>query len=215
MSGEFGDDNGGGFFHEKLRGALENAEGGSHGLTRLVGEVLRPLAEIARDISWAEAGDSGEDRSRRSAWDHLPALRAALWNLERSVEDIGEAAVDGVAAGYGPLPEPRRADRGMLTVTIERKPPTDKRMGDSFRRYVERHVNGWARENATAGHWAICSYGGPLNGPTTYALEMWPSDRVARAALEEIEGAVLRGASLDAVKAILERAQAANAGGPR
>jgi len=99
MSREFGD-HCGGFFHDKVRGAAEDAETGRHEITKAVGGLLQALYPLAYAISSAEACDSSEPDPLMRALEQGPKMRDTLdeiaaccrthrdMMIERSAKDV-------------------------------------------------------------------------------------------------------------------------------
>lgn len=119
MSREFGDTIGG-FFHDKLRYAVEDAESGTLTYTRAVGKVLQPLAEIAWHVSSVEAGDSSTEAVVSSILQHLPELRLAVDALAQSVYSHQRVADDAAYQAVKQfLPVPQWEDQKKKIVSLE------------------------------------------------------------------------------------------------
>lgn len=84
MSGEFGECSWGGYFHTKIANAADDAAGGGADARAWV-PFLDVLASIAREISYAEAGDTGEVEARHRVLAKLQDLRAKLDEAEASL----------------------------------------------------------------------------------------------------------------------------------
>lgn len=74
-----------GYFHDQVRQAADDCLEGAYPLTRLWGEFLAALAPVAYAVSSAEAGDSAADYPAAATATALPALKAALAEVERFV----------------------------------------------------------------------------------------------------------------------------------
>jgi hypothetical protein len=92
MSGEFG---GGGYFHDKMRAAVEDCEGGHEDITRKFVPVMREVSRIAHLLSWVEAGDSSGDESLLELDGHALALEIAVARYRRWVQQQMEKAPSG------------------------------------------------------------------------------------------------------------------------
>lgn len=83
MSGEFGDCYSSRFFHEHMGHAFEGASAEAKlKTTKEWLKVVKPLSEISKDISYAEAGDSNEATLIVSSLIMLPVLKKAVAELE-------------------------------------------------------------------------------------------------------------------------------------
>lgn len=95
MSGEFGDEQSPGcFLHDWMRAAVDACrDEGEHRITKMCEPIFESMYEIARLISWVEAGDSAEYRNMLRMREHLHALRShtamALFYIDR-IERLGE-----------------------------------------------------------------------------------------------------------------------------
>lgn len=95
MSGEFGSCISG-FLHEQIEYAADDCHESTQPMTRLLGDILRELAPIARGVAYHEACDSGPDAPLIAAIEKLPALRAAVNAMESHVypyKRVAEKAV--------------------------------------------------------------------------------------------------------------------------
>ena len=96
MSREFGDYIGG-YFHEKIHGALEDLHVESKNeFHRKFIPLLKELYEVAYAISSVEACDSGQYRSILETINRLPAMRKALNEIDEAIrpyQDVIEEAI--------------------------------------------------------------------------------------------------------------------------
>lgn len=95
MSGEFGSYNSG-YFWAQMQYAAEDCRDGQHEITRLWGEFLAEFEEIARAISWAEAGDSWQDESITETIRRLPVLKERMRDIEKYVDVFDRVAQKAV-----------------------------------------------------------------------------------------------------------------------
>lgn len=102
MSREFGDGPGG-FFHEKIQNAADDARGGRFEITKATGALLQALYPLAYAISSAEACDSGEERPLMVALDEAPALHAALSAVIACADTHRRMMVERSARDVAPL----------------------------------------------------------------------------------------------------------------
>jgi len=124
MSREFGEAVGG-FFHDKLRYAVEDAEGGKSPYTKVIGEVLVPLAEMAWQVSSVEAGDASEEAVISSILQHLPGLKRAVQHLEYAVQahrNLADAAAYRAVRKFLPTPRWENQEKKVVAIDV----PTDQ-----------------------------------------------------------------------------------------
>lgn len=95
MSGEFGDYLGG-YFHNKIQSAAEDAAHGRDPLTKLWGKFLEEFEDIARAISYSEACDSGPHDTIFNTLQRLPELKRRLETIESFVYTYKRVAEDAV-----------------------------------------------------------------------------------------------------------------------
>tara|TARA_R100000951_G_scaffold101420_1_gene92927 strand:+ start:20613 stop:20936 length:324 start_codon:yes stop_codon:yes gene_type:complete len=96
MSREFGNYIGG-YFHDKVRNALEDLEQeAGTGFHKEFIPLFESLYEIAYAISSVEACDSSLDRSIRTTIEQLPKLKQTLKDLEDSVYPYQQVARNAV-----------------------------------------------------------------------------------------------------------------------
>jgi len=201
MSGEFGDDNGGGFFHDKLRAAAENAEGSSLATTKAWAKVLKPIAEVARDISYAEANDSSEESALRSTYERLPDIRSAMWTLERMTDGIADAVRDGMDLAFRPV-EMRWEGDGVVVAQVGETPKfLTSWQSEAFRKMLLKRAIGWAKAQGDK-RWfwlRISSYG----SDGTYRFTSKDEDVAARSAIERIRGLLATGCGIEEIRKIV------------
>ena len=97
MSREFGEYNGGGYFHDKIRSALEDLR--TEADTSFHKEFIplfESLYEIAYAISSVEAGDSLLYRSINTTLEELPRMKKQLSDLEDHLAPYQEVAREAV-----------------------------------------------------------------------------------------------------------------------
>jgi hypothetical protein len=95
MSREFGDCIGG-YFHDKISNAAEDATNGRLEITRKWGEFLKVFYEVAYAISSAEACDSGEYDPIMVSIAKIPALQREMAMISYyliTYENVMEEAV--------------------------------------------------------------------------------------------------------------------------
>ena len=96
MSREFGEGPGG-FFHDKIRNALEDLRHeADFELHKEFVPLLESLYEIAYAISSAEAYDSGIDRTISTTLQELPKMKKFIAEMEKSLrpyQDVADQAV--------------------------------------------------------------------------------------------------------------------------
>jgi len=97
MSREFGDECGG-FFHEKISHALDDAKGGRTDGAKLMESILLPLAEIAYEVSSEEAGDSGSESVVEAISGAIDRLETALQAMRWYVQPSRKMAAKAIAA---------------------------------------------------------------------------------------------------------------------
>lgn len=117
MSREFGSECGG-FFHNKLQGALEDASGGTSNGAKLMAAILAPLANIAYDVSSEEAGDASESGVIDSVHENLEAIERAVSGLQHFIAPARELAAKVLADTLRPLATVKAAGDGRYTITI-------------------------------------------------------------------------------------------------
>ena len=82
MSGEFGEYDGG-YFHDRINICVEDLQDAELESSRLWGVALEAFAPVARSISWAEAGDSSEERILHSSMEARDYYRAESERIAR------------------------------------------------------------------------------------------------------------------------------------
>lgn len=95
MSREFGD-YGGGYFHDKIRLAAEDASSGEYEITRLWGKLLTDFYEVAYAIASAEARDASEGDAILESMEMLPQISrdlTAIDSYQKPFRDIARRAV--------------------------------------------------------------------------------------------------------------------------
>lgn len=92
MSREFGEYGGGGYFHNKIADAADDAKGGRDQLTRLWGDFLEEFSNVAYSISTSEACDSGEYDPIMENIARMPQLNAILIKIGNYLEPYEEVA---------------------------------------------------------------------------------------------------------------------------
>jgi hypothetical protein len=95
MSREFGSYSSG-YFDTQMEYAAEDCQRGRDALTRQWGVFLEAFKPVAVAIASSEACDSGPDYPIMETISAMPALRAALDEIERHVSvyrDVAQAAV--------------------------------------------------------------------------------------------------------------------------
>ncbi len=220
MSGEFGD---GTFFHDKIRHAAEDAEGGTYAITKAWGKVLEPIAVVAREISYVEAGDSNEGEALRRSFEQLANVRHALWTVELMSDVVRRCLVDGMAAELcSRLETPRFSEKHKDCVLLDNvprlknskpsyygAPPRDPpswmyRIRDMV---LIEYVEDWARmEHKKHVSFRIGCISSSLSSDCSdYMFEPFRSDEVARLAVEEIRGISDRGGTMEEVREVLDR----------
>lgn len=100
MSGEFGTC-GSGYFHTQIDNAADDLASGSEAMTRAWAPFFDAFRPVAKAICWVEASDSSPAHSIEETIARLPALKAALAQVEAFVEPykvIARRAVEVAAA---------------------------------------------------------------------------------------------------------------------
>ena len=96
MSREFGE-NGNGFFHDKIRNALEDLEHEAvTGFHKEFIPLFESLYEIAYAISSVEAGDSLLNRSISTTMEELPKIKKFIADMEETLHPYKKVAEDAV-----------------------------------------------------------------------------------------------------------------------
>ena len=147
MSREFGDCHSGGFFHDKVRGAAEDAETGRHEITKAVGALLQALYPLAYAISSAEACDSGEDRPLTVAIEQSAKLRDALRAVDACCHTGREMMVTrSVRDAEAFIRWTHDKERGALVAKIPRSARREDHDYDHWRAVLDRCAgNEWRR----------------------------------------------------------------------
>jgi hypothetical protein len=101
MSREFGNEYGG-FFHQKIANALDDAKGGRSRGAALMAALLEPLADLAYAVSSEEACDSSESRVVEAAFDAEPKLRQAMYALDAFIDPAKKLAIKVLADSIEP-----------------------------------------------------------------------------------------------------------------
>ena len=97
MSREFGEYNGGGYFHHKIGGALNDLiDDAQYDLHKQFIPFFRELYEIAYAISSVEASDSSLSRTITEMINRLPKLKEEITILERSIQPYKDVAEDAI-----------------------------------------------------------------------------------------------------------------------
>lgn len=190
MSREFGDHNGG-FFHDKVRGAAEDASAGRHEVTRAWGKVLEAMQDVTYAIASDEAGDSGPDFPIRESFNAVRGVKAALAGVEAAISTHRSVARDEVKDVLRALlPEPWQED-GRILIDVP-KATTNKALDghfyDRFSEALREHVNEWAHRNKVAGTWVSGGSSGSSTSSTwkhcfVLASDGWQKGEAIRAAL--------------------------------
>ena len=97
MSREFGEYGGGGYFHDKMRAALEDLQDcAREDFHKKFIPLFEELYDLAYAISSVEACDSGIDRSIFQALESLPKMKKTLNEIQEDLtayRRVAEAAV--------------------------------------------------------------------------------------------------------------------------
>ena len=97
MSREFGDHSGG-FFHQKVAGAADDARGGDNPLTNAWGKVLDAMRDVAWTIASVEAGDAGNSDLQMASVAAAKQVRDALYGVDVLIRDVIDVQRESVRA---------------------------------------------------------------------------------------------------------------------
>lgn len=194
VSGEFGDDYCGPFFHNRIESAAEAAENGSEQITKAWGEFLRAFAPVARAISWCEASDSGVDYPLRETLQQMPAMEGALHRIKRMLYAISEEAASAMLATNRDRMT-RVASPPGVVVRVPKMENLKNHEHAIWRRAVEMFA-----QETLRGTLRLSSYVSGCGDPwVTYHFVPWSEEEYARNTLAKLRDV----ASLDEVRALV------------
>lgn len=118
MSREFGDYSGGGYFHNKISAALEDARGGKSDGAKLMALILKPLADMAWAVSSEEASDDSEPATVQAFFDTIHDLESAIQAIRYYTEPARHVAVNTLANILAKSAKVERVSNGKWSVML-------------------------------------------------------------------------------------------------
>ena len=110
MSGEFGEYTRGGYFHEKVRSASEDALSGRDELTRKMGALLAALVPVCEDISYSEEYDTSSGNAILGAMNNRGAIESAYQGLVQYIKLFDDVVAEAIRAKEHSISKPEDAE---------------------------------------------------------------------------------------------------------